>query len=213
MDRTDLHKLFKQHVILIPIRSFSNGKSRLSTLLNVDRRTDFMIECTRSVLKAAQDSPTVVVTSDPEVTHFATSLGKHVMRDEGNNLNEVVQNAFEELRRLEALHVTIAHGDLPLATQISHLKREGGVTIVPDRRHDGTNVISLPTRCDFRFRYGPNSFELHKTETIRCALELTVIEDPLLMMDIDTPEDFSELQQRLKQSDLASGRVTTFHAN
>lgn len=198
LDRTDLHELFKQHVILIPIRSFSNGKSRLSSLLNTDRRTEFMIECTRKVLKAAQDSPTVVISSDSEVTKLATSLGKHVMRDVGNNLNEVVQNAFEELRRLNVLHVTIAHGDLPLAERLSYLKREGEVTIVPDRSREGTNVISLPTLCDFQFHYGPNSFELHKTETTRCALELTVIEDPLLMMDIDTPEDFSELQEIFK---------------
>ncbi len=39
-----------------------------------------------------------------------------------------------------------------------------GVTLVPDRRDDGTNVVCVPTRAGFRFPYGPGSFARHRAE-------------------------------------------------
>ena len=48
--------------------------------------------------------------------------------------------------RMGVEQVTVAHGDLPLANGLGVLAAFDGVTLVPDRRDDGTNVIRLPGR-------------------------------------------------------------------
>lgn len=206
INRIDIQELSAPHVILIPVRSFSDSKSRLASILNAKQRTDFIIECTRGVIAAAGSVPALIVTSDPEVNDFAVSLGCSVIKDNGNGLNEVVQNAFELLRLSGIQHVTIAHGDLPLARDLTRVFRRGEFAIVPDRKHDGTNVMSLPTAESFKFSYGPMSFNLHVKEAERLKLRITVCEDPKLAMDVDTPEDFQDLlaEQRLGLKDSTS---------
>jgi 2-phospho-L-lactate guanylyltransferase len=85
--------------------------------------------------------------------------------------------------------VTVAHADLPFATDLTWLGRFEGVTLVPDRRHDGTNVACVPTAAGFRFSYGPGSFVRHEQETRRLGLPLRIVDEPLLAWDVDQPAD------------------------
>ena len=206
INRIDIQELSAPHVILIPVRSFSDSKSRLTSILSPKQRTDFIMKCTRGVILAAGTIPALIVTSDPEVHDFAIGLGCSVIEDNGIGLNEVVQNAFESLRLSGIQHVTIAHGDLPLARDLTRVFRRDEFTIVPDRKHDGTNVMSLPTLESFHFFYGPMSFNLHVKEAERLNLRINVCEDPKLAMDVDTPEDFQDLLavQRLGHSNSTS---------
>jgi 2-phospho-L-lactate guanylyltransferase len=68
-----------------------------------------------------------------------------------------------------------------------------GVTLVPDRRDDGTNVLRLPARCEFRFAYGPGSFRAHRAEATRLGLAVRVVRKPDLAYDVDWPADVAEL--------------------
>ena len=43
----------------------------------------------------------------------------------------------------------MAHADLPLADDLARLAGFAGVTLVPDRRDDGTNVVCVPTGAGF----------------------------------------------------------------
>ena len=67
--------------------------------------------------------------------------------------------------------------------------RFAGVTLVPDRRDDGTNVICVPADAGFAFAYGPGSFHRHGAEAIRRGLPLRVVREPLLGHDVDVPAD------------------------
>ncbi len=189
----DLQKLSASHVILIPIRSFSDAKSRLSAILDASKRTNLMLDCARKVIAACGDLPKLVLTSDPFVQSFAQNHGCHLIEDKGGGLNPAIQHAYNLLVAYGIEHVTIAHADLPLAQDLTKLRVKDQSTIVPDRRHDGTNVISLPATCDFHFLYGPNSFERHLQEAKRLGLEINLVEDPTLTIDIDTPDDLMEL--------------------
>ena len=193
INRIDIQELSAPHVILIPIRSFSDSKSRLTSILSPEERTDFIKKCAKGVILATGTVPTVIVTSDPEVHDFAIGLGCYVIKDNGVGLNDVVHNAFEFLRLSGIQHITIAHGDLPLARDLTSVFRRNEFTIVPDRKHDGTNVMSLPALESFQFSYGPMSFNRHLREAERLKLRITVYEDPKLAMDVDTPEDFQDL--------------------
>ena len=64
-----------------------------------------------------------------------------------------------------------------------------GVTLVPDRHDDGTNVASVPTGTGFRFAYGPGSFARHQAEADRLGLPLRVEREPRLGWDVDLPDD------------------------
>jgi 2-phospho-L-lactate guanylyltransferase len=189
----DLQKLSASHVILIPIRSFSDAKSRLSAILDASNRTNLMLDCAQKVIAASKDLPKLVLTSDPLVQTFAQNHGCHLIEDKGGGLNPAIQYAYNLLGEHGIEHVTIAHADLPLAQNLTNLMVKGQSTIVPDRKHDGTNVISLPAAYDFHFSYGPNSFERHLHEARRLGLEINVDEDPALTIDIDTPDDLVEL--------------------
>src|SRR6202035_4379124 len=107
----------------------------------------------------------------------------------GLGLNGAVEAGGEHLARAGASEVVVAHADLPLAGDLGRLAGFDGVTLVPDRREDGTNVVCVPARARFRFRYGPSSFGRHRREAERLGLACRVIRDPELRWDVDEPSD------------------------
>jgi 2-phospho-L-lactate guanylyltransferase len=65
------------------------------------------------------------------------------------------------------------------------------VTLVPDRRRDGTNVAVVPTGAGFQFAYGAGSFERHRAEAARLGLACEIVYDRRLALDVDIPEDLA----------------------
>lgn len=196
MDRTDLDKFIGKHVIFIPIRSFSNSKSRLGHVLNSEQRKRFMIKSAETVITACHGTPCIILSSDEEVSTFAHSLDIDVLAEFGNGLNINAQSTLELSRETGIEHITIAHADLPLACNIAQMYIKDKICIAPDRRHDGTNVLSLPTKFDFHFFYGPNSFSSHMKEAQNKNLPVRVIEDELLMLDVDTVDDVEFIRSK-----------------
>ena len=120
----------------------------------------------------------------------AASRGAIVLAEPGRGLNGAVEAGVDQLAAAGARQVIVAHADLPLATDLEWLSWfRAGVTLVPDRRRDGTNVICIPTRAGFRFAYGAGSFERHAAEARRLDLPLRVATEPLLAWDVDVPAD------------------------
>ena len=95
------------------------------------------------------------------------------------------------LRADGVAHAIVAHADLPLATRLDWLADFPGVTLVPDRRFDGTNVVALPTAAAFTFSYGAGSFGRHRAEAARLDLPARVVQDPHLGWDVDLPADLA----------------------
>ncbi len=87
--------------------------------------------------------------------------------------------------------LVVAHADLPLASDLPRLAEVQGIALVPDRRQEGTNVISVPAGSGFRFAYGPGSFSRHQAEAARTGLPWRVIHDPGLAWDVDFPSDMA----------------------
>ena len=125
------------------------------------------------VVAACVPLPVAVVCDDEDVAQWASEVGATVMWEPGQGLNGAVRAGVERLARAGARWVTVAHGDLPRAQGLGVLAPFDGVTLVPDRRDDGTNVLRLPAGSDFRFAYGPGSFRAHRAEATasasRCA--------------------------------------------
>jgi 2-phospho-L-lactate guanylyltransferase len=85
----------------------------------------------------------------------------------------------------------VAHADLPLATRLHWVAEFPGVTLVPDRRLDGTNVLAVPTEAGFTFAYGPGSFARHRAEAQACGLPARIVRDDRLAWDVDLPADLA----------------------
>ena len=185
--------------VLVPIRSFDAAKSRLSTVLDEVGRRTLARSMAAAVVAAAGELPVFVVTDDDEVAHWAEQSGAAVVAPAIRGLNESVQAALAVRREAGDTRVIVAHADLPLATDLA-LVTGPGVAIAPDRRSDGSNVLSVPTDAGFRFNYGPGSYEAHRREAARCRLPVTVVHDPGLSLDVDHPEDLAELHARTVES-------------
>jgi 2-phospho-L-lactate guanylyltransferase len=180
-------------VVLIPVKGFDQAKRRLGTTLSDDGRRELVRSMAEQVVRACAPLPAAVVCDDPDVATWAEALGATVMWEPGQGLNGAVQAGVEQLAALGVQWVTVAHGDLPLARDIGSLAAFEGITLVPDRRDDGTNVMRLPVGSGFRFAYGPGSFRAHVAEGLRLGLPVRVLRIPALAYDVDLPADVAEL--------------------
>lgn len=197
INEADLKRFSKQHIIIIPIRSFSTGKSRLSSVLSQQQRSELMKYCANSVISATGDIPTIVISSDPQVQSFALERGKFCLPDPGSNLNQIINSLYGAAFEFGITHLTVAHGDLPLARDLTWLKKDLSAVIVPDRHRSGTNVLSIPTGTKFIFSYGIGSLEKHIQQARLSDMEVSLVEDPNLMIDIDLPEDLDQISSKL----------------
>jgi 2-phospho-L-lactate/phosphoenolpyruvate guanylyltransferase len=182
-----------QTVVVVPVKAFSQAKMRLAPVLSPPQRAALAKELAHRVVVAAYPMPVAVVCDDPEVASWAHGLGARPLREPGIGLNGAVAAAFAQLSSEGYERVVVAHGDLPLATNLTWLAQGQGIVLVPDRHLDGTNVIGLPAGCGFRFSYGPGSFGRHKEEAARLGLPWRAVHDDALAWDVDQPADMSAL--------------------
>ncbi len=175
--------------MLVPVKAFAGAKARLAPAMSVRARHDLVRTMAESVLRAARPLPVSVVCDDREVAEWATSRGASLVWTPARGLNGAVTHGVAVLRENGATTVIVAHADLPLATELAPVADFDGVTLVPDRRDDGTNVAAVPADAGFRFSYGAGSFARHVAECQRLGLPLRVLREPLLSWDVDLPGD------------------------
>ena len=180
-------------VVLIPVKAFHQAKRRLGSALSDPERIRLVRAMASQVVAACTPLPVAVVCDDQGVAQWASELGATVMWEPGQGLNGAVRAGVDRLARAGTRWVTVAHGDLPRAHGLGVLSPFEGVTLVPDRRDDGTNVLRLPAGSAFRFAYGPGSFRAHRAEATRLGLPVRVLRDPDLAYDVDWPADVAEL--------------------
>jgi 2-phospho-L-lactate guanylyltransferase len=176
--------------VLVPIKSFRNAKVRLASALPPAERAALAKQMADRVLAAAGSLPVSVVCDDIDVASFAEDRHASVIWRPGLGLNAAVTDGVAQLTEEHgAIEVIVAHADLPLADDLGRLPGFAGITFVPDRRDDGTNVVCLPTGLGFTFSYGPGSFARHRAEADRLRVPYRVLRDPRLGWDVDEPSD------------------------
>ena len=175
--------------VLVPIKAFHEAKGRLDRALSATERADLARAMAARVLEAAGPLPVAVVCDDNEVADWARRRGALVVWEPGRGLNGAVEAGVDHLRDAGVTQVTVSHADLPLASGLPAVGNDQGITLVPDRFRNGTNVIALPTDAGFRFSYGPGSFARHRVEADRLGLPWRVLDLPDLAWDIDEPSD------------------------
>jgi 2-phospho-L-lactate/phosphoenolpyruvate guanylyltransferase len=175
--------------VLLPVKAFRNAKARLAPALEPRDRAELARDMATNVVRAAGTLTVAVVCDDDEVSAWAATLGAEVIWRPGRGLNGAVADGVEELASLGYEQIIVAHADLPHALDLTWVADFDGVTLVPDRRDDGTNVCCVPARSGFVFAYGPGSFVRHQAEATRLGLALRVEREVRLGWDVDTPDD------------------------
>jgi 2-phospho-L-lactate guanylyltransferase len=184
--------------IVIPLRSFELGKARLADALDDVARAQLARTMADRVVDAAGARPVVVVTSALDVQKWATDRGLATIDDPGS-LDGAAHAGRAWAAKACFDRYVIVHADLPNIVSLDAVVTDGDApvaVVVPDHRDDGTPVLSLPTRCQFTFGYGPRSAARHVAEAQRCGLAVRILRDPALAFDVDVPADLDALADR-----------------
>jgi 2-phospho-L-lactate guanylyltransferase len=179
------------------VKAFDQAKRRLHLALNESERSALSRSMAERVVVAAKPLPVAVVCDDNQVAEWARGQGALVVWEPGRGLNGAVEAGVTHLSAMGVVQVTVAHADLPRATHLADVGAgdevgEGGasgITLVPDRYGNGTNVIALPAGAGFHFSYGPGSFARHRAEAQRVGFTPRILDRPDLAWDVDEPSD------------------------
>ncbi|QYK45663.1 MAG: 2-phospho-L-lactate guanylyltransferase [Xanthobacteraceae bacterium] len=189
-------------LVLIPCKSLAFGKSRLSPLLDASEREalcrDLLINTLSLAVDLAGTANVFLVSADVAAGQIAKGTGVKTYGKEWPDLNSALFGIREEL--IKTAHwdqIIVLPIDLPLATKAtiqSAAEETAEITIVPDRRERGTNVLAIrgQTLLEFPFAYGEGSFAKHLQTAAEHGWSLSTRRIPALAFDIDEPEDYLE---------------------
>ena len=177
--------------MLIPVKDFRQAKARLAAVVSADDRVRLARWTADQVVAAAAPLPVFVACDDRNVAEWAESAGATVLWRPSVGLNAAVLDGIAALADAGIEHAIVAHSDLPLPSPLAAVVMTGGVVLVPDGRSDGTNVLSVPTRCGFTPTYGSQSFRRHLSHALGLGLAVRVHRDSGLALDLDTPHDLA----------------------
>ena len=149
----------------------------------------------------------VVVTSEPELQHLALRLRIDWVREPAaaGGLGAAIAAGLDYLGELDSHDVGILHADLPLVTaeevaRIVALHVRGParqLTLVTDRRGDGTNLMLCRPGHAVPNLYGPGSAARHVNAARRAGLRVETLPSARLSLDLDLPEDVQAVRASL----------------
>ena len=184
--------------IVIPVKGFRDGKSRLAGALTQADRCQlnrYLAERTlKTVLAAAvPDARILVISPDGAVEAAAERHGAEYLQQTGTGLNEALSDAAARLPAVRTIYVAADLPDLT-AEDVSDLAGLGGIVICPDEAGRGTNILSLPAPATIPFRFGPGSFAAHRMAADETGLPVEIVRRPGTMFDLDKKADLSRLK-------------------
>ena len=184
-------------VALIPVKELPLAKARLAPALHATARRELALAFFHDVLTAAMACTDIdgvtVVSRDPHVVTVSGALGASWLSEPGD-LNETLMSAASDLRLRGIERVAVLSSDLPLATTdaISRLVQHGGDVVLVPSRDGGTNALVCPTGA-IPLSYGPDSAKKHVDAAQAAGLGVELLDEPVLALDIDSPEDIGRL--------------------
>ena len=178
--------------VLVPVKRFTAAKGRLTGVLSDADRARLAEWVASRVLASIAELPTFVACDDDEVASWAESRGAQVLWGPGLGLNGAVDDGVERITSRGFEHILVAHADLGRPDALASVARAGCITLVPDRRRDGTNVMAFPVSSPLRASYGRASFSRHLAQAqANRTVEFEVRADPDLGFDLDTAHDLA----------------------
>lgn len=184
--------------IVIPVKPFREGKSRLAAALDGDERAvlsrRWFTHVLTSVRAWGRAAGVLVISRDPGVLALGRDLGAQSVTERGDALNPALEQARAVVLDAGGEALLVLPSDLPLLAlddldELYDLMLEGpGVVLAPS--HDGgTNALLLRPPQALPFAFGEASFARHTALAAVADLPCRVYHSVTLALDIDYPED------------------------
>jgi 2-phospho-L-lactate guanylyltransferase len=178
--------------VLVPVKRFTAAKGRLTGVLADGDRARLAEWMASGVLDVVAEIPTFVACDDPHVADWATRMGARVIWGADLGLNGAVDDGVHHIVSAGFDHVLVTHADLARPEALLDVAHPGVITLVPDRRHDGTNVMSFPATHPIEASYGGGSFVRHLEQALAWGdVPVEVRCDLHLSLDLDTARDLA----------------------
>ena len=187
---------------IIPAKSFSGAKQRLSTFLQPHERrllaramlTDTLTACSQATGLAGMG----VVTCDREVAEVAGACGAEVLWEaQAQGHSQAVAFGVQVCRQRGSPTMLTLPGDLPLLSAadvqaiIAPPEPPVPVVLVPNRDDLGTNAIVLSPPDCLPLAFGHDSFQRHLRLAAERHLQVEIRRLPRVALDIDEPGDLA----------------------
>lgn len=174
---------------VVPVKGRDGAKTRLAPLLQPEERTRLVLDMLERVLEACAGAEsitgTLLVTPD---LGFAPS-GVELLQDEGTGHADAVALALRDARARDGALVVMADCPLVRPESLDALAAAAAPLALAPSRDGGVNALALRAVNGFVPPFG-----VPVEETLGAArsagLETIVLDDPLLALDVDRPEDY-----------------------
>jgi 2-phospho-L-lactate guanylyltransferase len=192
-------------MILVPVKSLTNAKQRLASVLDQPTRTKLAQAMLFDVLETLgtwTSRPEVsIVTNDPFAVELARRFEFQVIPD---NANRSETDAIEMATRFCEAHgvedTLVIPADIPLihASELEKILQAApaeGSVLVPAADGRGTNAAWRRPAGLFPLRFGNDSFKPHLAAAHATQKPCLVLSLPGIALDIDNPSDLRQLAE------------------
>ncbi len=191
-------------VAVVPVKSLSEAKRRLSNNLTIDERRRLVLAMLEDVLHSLESSS---VFSHILVVSPDGSLEKNVRRNRvvfvkqrGVGLNAAIRQATRELLPKKVSSMTTVLADLPLAgardfRELAGISREKPRIVLVPSLKGGTNVMLRAPPDVISSSYGRWSYAKHLRAGQKRGIPVYSISNPRISFDLDTIQDLKGLRQ------------------
>ena len=196
-------------IAILPVKTFDAAKQRLGDELAAGARQALAQAMFADVLASLRHvdglASIVVVTSDRIAESTALSHRVMTIRDQaqaGQSPAAMTGLGFALAKGFERALLVPADTPLLDPQELDELlvdaeQRELAAVVVPDRHGTGTNALLLAPPNAIEPSFGPGSLERHLAAARAAAIPHASATPSSLTLDVDTPEDLSELSSRL----------------
>ncbi|NKB36928.1 MAG: 2-phospho-L-lactate guanylyltransferase [Gammaproteobacteria bacterium] len=191
--------------VLIPVKSLTNSKTRLASLLSVDQRArlskymlEDMLECLNSVKEINSIN---IVSCESSLEAMANSYKVNFIHtEEDKGYSEDALFGIEHLRIDNEQTVAIIPADIPhlspgdLRTLIRQHKT--GLSLCPAVADSGTNALVFNVPLNIPLLFGNDSLSRYQSVAFKRKIPLQLIEIGGFAKDIDRPADLNWLKEK-----------------
>ncbi|MEE8584777.1 MAG: 2-phospho-L-lactate guanylyltransferase [Acidobacteriota bacterium] len=191
---------------MLPVKAFSQAKSRLSALLSgMERRQllwAFFLDAAQALRGCRKADCIAVVSSEARVLERARKEGwialeEPSQKSESHSVDQACaalsRQGFEAVLRLPTDIPSLRSRDIDL---ILEADCPASAILVPSQDGLGTNALMRNPPDAFPSHFGPGSLRLHLRAADQAGLFACVVENHRLALDLDTPEDVLAFLQR-----------------
>jgi 2-phospho-L-lactate guanylyltransferase len=187
--------------LLLPVKPFHEGKSRLAEVLSVEARRalnrQMFLHVVQTALAAQVLAGVAVISRDPAVLAAAEAADVHCILEQQPGLNPALTQGQQWVLERGADALLVLPSDLPrLQTadvrSLATLSQPAPIVVLAPSQDGGTSALLLRPPQSMPFAFGVNSFQRHYEQAQRAGLPCHIYRSTTLAFDVDQPEDLAQ---------------------